>query len=124
MSSRELNKSSSRVLPLDLDKQPVNKEKIAKMRPKIKINRESNTFKLTLNIPGYKKDDINVFAGSEKIAVKAVDRTRHINLNICKVYKAEYTLPTGVVMDNLRKSYQDGILCIRGEIERVSNAKQ
>lgn len=90
------------------------------MKPKIKVNCENNTFKLTLNIPGFKSEDVSVFAGNGKIAVKAVDKACLKNLNICKVYKAEYTLPPGVVMDKLRKSYQDDTLCIRGEIEKVA----
>ena len=88
------------------------------MKPKMKINCDNDTFQLTMNIPGFKSEDINVFAGNGKIAVKAVDKARLKNLNICKVYKADYTLPPGAVMDKLRKSYQDDVLCIRGEIEK------
>lgn len=110
---------STMVLPIEMDKHPVNCEKVLKMKPKMKINCDNNTFQLTMNIPGFKSEDINVFAGNGKIAVKAVDKARLKNLSICKVYKVDYTLPPGVVMEKLRKSYQDSILCIRGEIEKL-----
>lgn len=119
-SSQISSAQNTLVLPIELDNHPINCDKVLKMKPKLKIDCESNTFTLTLNIPGFKNKDISVFAGSGKIAVKAVDRARLNNLNICKVYKAEYTLPPGVLMDKLRKSYQNDILCIRGEIEKVT----
>lgn len=108
------------LLPIELDNHRINYDKVLKMKPKLKIDCVASTFTLTLNIPGFKNEDISVFAGKGKIAVKAVDQTRLNNLNICKVYKAEYTLPSGVLMDKLRKSYQNEILCIRGEIEKVA----
>lgn len=110
--------SSSLIFPLDLDRHPINSEKIAKMKPKLKIDADSSSFKLTVNLPGYKKEDVTVFAGHGKVAVQAVDRTRFKNLNVCKVYKANYTLPKGAVAENLRKSYHDGILCISGDIKK------
>lgn len=113
-----LKTRSSIVLPMDLDKHPIDSEKISKMKPKMKIDCDNNTFKLTMNIPGFKKEDINVFAGNGKIAVKAIDKVIFKNLNICKVYKSEYVLPTDVALDKLRRSYQDGVLCIRGEIDK------
>lgn len=119
-SSQISSAQNTLVLPIELDKHPINCDKVLKMKPKLKIDCEANTFILTLNIPGFKNEDISVFAGSGKIAVKAVDRARMKNLNICKVYKAEYTLPPGVLMEKLRKSYQNDILCIRGEIEKVT----
>lgn len=112
--------ASSLIFPLDLDRHPINSEKIAKMKPKLKIDADSNSFKLTVNLPGYKKEDVSVFAGTGKVAVQAVDRTRFKNLNVCKVYKANYTLPKGAVAEKLRKSYNDGILCISGEIQKWS----
>lgn len=108
---------SSIVLPMDLDKYPIDSEKISKIKPKMRIDYENNTFKLTVNVAGFKKDDVNVFAGNGKIAVKAIGKVAFNNLNICKVYKAEYTVPAGVAMDKLRRSYQDGVLCIRGVID-------
>lgn len=113
-----LKTRSSIVLPMDLDKHPIDGEKISKMKPKMKIDCDNNTFKLTMNIPGFKKEDISVFAGNGKIAVKAIDKVIFKNLNICKVYKSEYVLPTDVALDKLRRSYQDGVLCIRGEIDK------
>lgn len=110
--------ATSLIFPLDLDRHPINSEKIAKMKPKLKIDAGSKSFKLTVNLPGYKKEDVNVFAGNGKVAVQAVDRTRFKNLHVCKVYKANYTLPKGAVVEFLRKSYQDGILCISGEIRQ------
>lgn len=88
------------------------------MKPKLKINSDGNTFILTVNIPGFKNEDVNVFAGSGKIAVQAVDRTRFKNINVCKVYKANYTLPKGALMNKLRKSYQDGVLSVSGEMDK------
>lgn len=114
---------SSVVLPLELDRHPINSEKISRMKPKLQINGDKNTFKLTVNIPGFKNEDVNVFAGGGKIAVQAVDRTRFKNINVCKVYKANYTLPKGTLLDNLRKSYQDGILSVSGEFEKDLNKK-
>lgn len=114
--------ASSLIFPLDLDRHPINSEKIAKMKPKLKIDADSNSFKLTVNLPGYKKEDVSVFAGTGKVAVQAVDRTRFKNLNVCKVYKANYTLPKGAVAEKLRKSYNDGILCISGEIQKWSTS--
>lgn len=116
---------STMVLPIELDKHPINCDKVLKMKPTLKINRENNTFKLSMNIAGFKSDDISVFAGNGKIAVKAVAKANLTNLNICKVYKAEYTLPIGAVIEKLRKKYQNDVLCIRGEIEKeVPRTKQ
>lgn len=115
-SPKILRKMSSIISPINLDKYPIDSEKISKMKPKMKIDGDNNTFKLTMNITGFKKEDVNVFAGDGKIAVKAIDKITSNNLNICKVFKAECALPMGVVMDKLRRSYQDGVLCIRGEI--------
>lgn len=79
-----------------------------------------------MNIPGFKKEDIYVFAGDGKIAVKAVDKANFKNLNICKVYKAEHTLPPGAIIDKLRKTYKDDTLCVRGFMEKATpcNTKQ
>lgn len=117
-------KASSIVLPMDMDRNPLVCDKVLKLRPKIQIDCEKRTFKLTVNIPGFKSDDINVFAGNGKVAVKAADKTNLKNLNICKVYKAVYTLPPGVVMEKLRKSYHDDVLCIRGEIGKVGSCNE
>lgn len=114
---------SSIVLPLELDRHPINSEKIAKMKPQFKINDDGNSFQLTMYIPGFKKDDVNVYAGNGKIAVQAIDRIRFKNLNVCKVYKANYTLPKGAILANLRKTYQDGILIINGGMENKKQTK-
>lgn len=112
-----LRKTSSIILPADLNHHPINSEKISKMKPKIKVNCRCKTFKLIINLLGYEKEDINVYAGNGKVAVKAIDRMRYKKLNVCKVYKAEYKLPDGAIIEKLRKSFTDGVLCIRGKLE-------
>lgn len=102
---------------MELNENPINREKVMKMKPRIKIDRETNTFIVTFYIPGFKNEDITVYSGNGKISVKAVDKTKSKNIKICKVYKADYLLPKGAVTGKLRKSYQDDILCIRGEIK-------
>lgn len=109
---------------MDKDTNPLVCDKVLKLKPKIKIDAENRTFKLSVNIDGFKSDDINVFAGNGVIAVRAADKTNVKNLNICKMYKADYTLPPGTVMNQLRKSYKDDILCISGEIEKVRSCTE
>lgn len=82
------------------------------------FDKSGHKFKLLVNISGYKSDEIKVFAGKEKIMVKAVDRMQLDCINICKVYEADYYLPAGIAIEKLRKSYLDGVLCVRGDITR------
>lgn len=112
------------VLPLKLDQYPLNSERVEKLKPKMVFDSSRHKFKLLINVPGYKKDDIKVFAGNEKILVKAVDRMQIGRMNICKVYEADYSLPTGAVIQKLRKWFHNGILCLRGEIKQISNANE
>lgn len=123
-SSHILQSRSSIILPMELDKNPINHQKVLRMKPKMKINHENRTFQITMEIPGFKNEDITVFAGNGKISVKAVDKTRFKNVLVCKVHKADYSLPPGVLMDKLRKSYKNDVLCIRGEIEKNTSCKQ
>lgn len=115
--SSNRNIENLEILPMNLDKDPINKEKIMKMKPKLRIDDERRKFELTFDIPGFCSDDINVFAGNGRIAIKAVDKTKLNHLHLCKVYKAEYPLPIGVLTETLRKLYKDGTLWIHGEIE-------
>lgn len=109
---------------MDKDTNPLVCDKVLKLKPKITIDAENHTFKLTVSIPGFKSDDVNVFAGNGVIAVRAADKTNVKDLDICKIYKADYTLPPGTVMERLRKSYKDDILCISGEIEKVRSCTE
>lgn len=110
---------------MDKDTHPLVCEKVLKLKPKIQIDADNHTFKLTVNIPGFKSDDINVYAGNGNvIAVRAVDKTKVKNLDICKIYKADYALPPGTVMDRLRKSYKADVLCISGEIDKVRSCTE
>lgn len=109
------------ILPLDSNQYPLDDEKVQKLKPKIFIDAHKHKFKLLINIPGYKKDDVKVFAGNEKILVKAVDRMQLNCMNICKVYDAEYSLPAGMSIEKLRKWYQDGVLCLRGDFKQITD---
>lgn len=108
------------VSPLDLNQYPLNDEKVQKLKPKIMFDKSSHKFKLLINIPGYKKDDIKVFAGNDKIMVKAADRMQLDCINICKVYEAEYSLPAGIATEKLWKRYHNGVLCVRGDIKQTT----
>lgn len=117
MSSPSISEKSSFQFPVGFEECLNNSEQAFKMKPKFKVNCDSNVFKMTINIPGYMKEDIDVFAGKDQVAIRAVDKTRVKNLNVSKVYKAVYKLPSGIAMNTIRKSYHDGVLCIRGEID-------
>lgn len=106
------------ILPLDFNQYPLNDEKVQNLKPKMIIDESRHKFKLLINIPGYKNDDVKVFAGNDKIVVKAVDRMQLDCMNVCKVYEADYSLPADVSIETLRKWYHNGVLCLRGEIKQ------
>lgn len=106
------------ILPLDFNQYPLNDKKVQNLKPRMVVDAHKHKFKLLANIPGYKKDDVKVFAGNEKIVVKAVDRMQLDSINICKVYEAEYSLPAGMSIEKLRKWYHDGVLCLRGDYKQ------
>lgn len=108
------------ILPLDSNQYPLNDEKIQNFKPQLIIDQNKQKFKLRINIPGYKKDDVKVFAGNEKIVVKAVDQMKLNCMNICKVYEAEYTLPADISIGKLRKWYQNGVLWLRGDFKEIN----
>lgn len=106
------------VLPLDFNRYPLNNEKVQNLKPKMIIDESRHKFKMIINIPGYKDGDVKVFAGNDKIMVKAVDRMQLESTNICKVYEADYSLPDGVAIEKLRKWYHNGVLYLRGDINQ------
>lgn len=111
--------SFHKVFRMELDKNPINCENMLKMKPKIRMDCANTRFEMVMSIPGFESEDIGVFAGNGKVVIKAIDRVRIKNFNICKVYKADYTLPSGAIIEKLRKSYKDDTLCIRGEIQKT-----
>lgn len=112
-------------LPLDFNQCCLNDEKVQKLKPKMIIDKSGQKFKLLINIPGYKNDDVKVFAGNDKIMVKAVDRMQLECMNVCKVYEADYSLPAGISIEKIRKRYHNGVLCLRGDIEQnTDNANE
>lgn len=104
------------ILPLDLYRFPLSDEKVQKLKPKLSFDKKNSKFKLLINILGYRKDDIKVFAGMDTIMVKAVDRAQMNSVNVCKVYEAEYMLPPGIAIERISKSFSDGVLCVRGDV--------
>lgn len=106
------------ILPLDFNQYPLDGRKVQNLKPKMMIDGHKHKFKLLINIPGYKKGDVKVFAGNEKIMVKALDRMQLNCMNICKVYDAEYSLPAGMSIGKLRKWHHDGVLCLRGNFKQ------
>lgn len=109
------------ILPLDLDQYPLNDQKVENLKPKMMFDISSHKFKLLINLPGYKKDDVKVFAGDDKIMVKAVDQIKLNCINICKVLEADYSLPPGIAIEKLRKSYHNGVLYLRGDIKEITD---
>lgn len=110
--------SDAPILPLDFNQYPLNDEKVQNLKPKMIIDRSKHKFKLLINIPGYKKDDVKVFAGNDKIMVKAMDQMQLNCMNVCKVYEAEYSLPADISIKKLRKWYHNGVLCLRGNFKQ------
>lgn len=109
------------VLPLELNQYPLDERKVEKLKPRLILDINNQKFKLLINLPGYKKDDIKVFAGNDKIMVKAMDKMKLDCINVYKVYEADYSLPPGVEVEKLRKSYHNDVLCLRGDIEKIPN---
>lgn len=109
--------SDTPISPLDINQYPLNDVRVQNLKPKMIIDRNKRKFKLLISIPGYKKDDVKVFAWSEKIVVKAVDQMQLNCMSISKVYEAEYTLPADISIEKLRKLYHNGVLSLRGDFK-------
>lgn len=109
------------IFPLDFEQFPLDNSKVQSLKPKIIIDEQKHKFKLLINIPGYKNDDVKVFAGNEKILVKAMDRMQLNCMNICKMYEAEYSLPAGISIEKLRKRHHDGVITLRGDFKQITD---
>lgn len=117
--TEELDKheSGSNIMSLSSRKQekfPIDKERVEKMRPKIEISHENNSFALFWHIPGFRKENICVYGSSNRIAIKANDKAEGEDMKVCKIYNATYTLPHRVAVEKLRKSYENGTLKVYG----------
>ena len=112
---------------------PMSFEGQTPVQMRMDVKEEDGAYLVHAEIPGVKKEDINVTIDGDQIAISAEvrrnqvekqgDKVLHSERHYGKVYRA-FTLPQDVDETSAQAKYNDGVLELRLPKKSVSSAKK
>ncbi len=84
--------------------------------PRYAVQEKEDGFILSLDVPGVRKEDIQIESKGRTLSVTAKRKAAHTEGEASEEstfsYHASFELPEAVQMDGAEASYQDGVLCL------------
>ena len=99
---------------------PVSERKISHWKPAVELTEQNGNYMLKAEIPGIKKEDIEIEIGEDAIEIKAEMKEHHEEKGE-NIYKSEFRygkfarcipFPSEIESDQAKAEYKDGILTI------------
>ena len=86
--------------------------------PRVNVEEQEDRFEITAEVPGMKKEDIDIevqdnvltIKGERRFEKEEEDASYHICERSCGTFQRAFTLPENVKSDDIEAEYQDGIL--------------
>lgn len=102
--------------------------------PAVNIREEDDRYELEMSVPGFKKDDFEITSENGMLTISAETRTEQTEekKNYTRkefssaAFSRSFMLPDNIIEDNVKASYEDGLLKIKLEktVKGISGKKQ
>jgi len=97
---------------------PAERTQLTEWSPLVDVKEEENAFKVSIDLPGMNKDDINIEVDSNRLAISGERKFEQeekkedyhfVERSYGKFYRS-FTLPSTVKADEIDAAYKDGVL--------------